>query len=421
MMLTFKKTDKQKQATKILAGPAQNVALFGGSRSGKTFLIIYCIIVRAIKVKSRHVILRKNFNAVKRSIWLDTFPKVMRLCFPQVKVEDNKTDYYVTFPNGSEIFFGGLDDGERSEKILGQEFSTIYFNECSQIDYSSIQIAITRLAEKNDLKKRIWYDFNPPNKTHWSYYLFEKKLNPLDDEPINNPDDYISYLINPQDNIENLDEDYLKILESMPEKERNRFLHGLFNDESNGQVYYAFRRERHVKEVRRTYGTIFVGMDFNVAPMTAVIFQYTENKFRVIDEVYLDNSDTFKMADELKRRGYGGLRVIPDSTGRNRKTSGQSDFQILTAAGFVVESTLNPFITDRINNVNRILSADRIEIDHKCKKLINDLEKVVWKDNKPDQSGAAKHLTHISDALGYGLHKLDPLGLSQVQFTSSKR
>jgi hypothetical protein len=40
--------------------------------------------------------------------------------------------------------------------------------------------------------------------------------------------------------------------------------------------------------------------------------------------------------------------------------------------------------------------------------LINDLEKVTWKDNKPDQSGENKLLTHISDALGYGLWKLAP-------------
>lgn len=417
----FSKTDKQREAIDLLSSEQKYAALFGGSRSGKTFIICYALLVRAAKTKSRHAILRKNFNAAKRTIWLDTMPKVINLCFPNLGVIPNKTDYYFELPNGSQIFIGGLDDKERAEKILGQEFSTIYFNECSQIDYSSVQIALTRLAEKNSLKKRIYYDFNPPNKSHWSYHLFIKKLDPLSDEPLINTMDYGSLLMNPKDNLANIDEGYIKMLEAMPEKERNRFLDGLFNDESQGQVYYAFRRDHHVKNIERKTGTLWCGMDFNVDPMTAVIFQYYDNTFHAIDEVFLNNSDTFKMTDELKRRGYAGLRIIPDSTGRNRKTSGKSDFEIINAAGFVVESTYNPFITDRINNVNRIMTANRLLISPKCKKLINDLEKVVWKDNKPDQHGEAKHLTHISDALGYGLHKLDPLGLSQVQFTSNKR
>ena len=53
--------------------------LFGGSRSGKTFIIIFAIFVRACKERSRHVILRQHFNHVKVSIWLDTMVKVLAL------------------------------------------------------------------------------------------------------------------------------------------------------------------------------------------------------------------------------------------------------------------------------------------------------------------------------------------------------
>jgi len=143
--------------------------------------------------------------------------------------------------------------------------------------------------------------------------------------------------------------------------------------------------------------------------MTATVFQVINNQIHVFDEVFLRNSDTFKMCKELKQRGYAGLRVIPDSTGGNRKTSGQSDFDILKANGFYVENVFNPFVTDRVNNVNRLLSANRIKINSKCKKLINDLEQVAWKDNKLDQKGEAKLLTHISDTLGYGAWKIEPM------------
>jgi phage terminase large subunit len=94
--------------------------LFGGSRSGKTFLLVRNVVFRALKApKSRHAIFRFRFNHVKSSIVQDTFPKVMDLAFPGVKWNLNKTDWYVEFPNGSQVWFAGLDDKERTEKILG--------------------------------------------------------------------------------------------------------------------------------------------------------------------------------------------------------------------------------------------------------------------------------------------------------------
>lgn len=345
----------------------------------------------------------------------------MNLCFPDLKVHYNKTDYIVYFPNGSEVHFVGLDEGPRTEKLLGLEFSTLYFNEASEINYTAIQLVISRLAEKNKLKKRIWLDFNPPTKRHWAYWLFEKHIDPIDEVPVTNPQDYVSMLMNPKDNLDNIDSEYLELLAKMPEREKNRFLLGLYNDDSDGTVYYSFNRDMHVKPVLKRPGTIFAGMDFNISPMTAALFQYIDNTFYVFDEVFMDNSDTFKMCAELKLRGYAGIKVLPDSTGRNRKTSGLSDFKILQDAGFTIESTHNPFVTDRVNNVNRLFAEDRIVIDPKCKKLINDLEKVVWKNDDLDQSGSNKHLTHISDCLGYGCWKLDPFRSVMVKTHSQPR
>jgi hypothetical protein len=193
----------------------------------------------------------------------------------------------------------------------------------------------------------------------------------------------------------------------MPEAERNRFLLGMYSDESDGQAYYAFRRDEHVRNTDRQPGTLFIGMDFNVDPMTAVIGQYYNGKFHIHDEIFLRNSDTFKMADELKKRNYRGT-VIPDSTGSNRKTSGITDHQILLDAGFRIPYVLNPHQSDRVNNINRLFTSNRIIINPRCEKLINDLERVSWKDNKLNQK-TDKLLTHVSDCLGYLCWKLAPI------------
>ena len=413
-MSEFKLTEKQCEAVKLLSSQARHIMLFGGSRSGKTFLAVRALIIRASKEKSRHVILRLNFNHIKTSIWLDTLPKVLKISFPDLTVEWNKTDYYITLPNGSEVWVGGLDDEKRVEKILGKEYSTMYFNECSQIPYKSIQIALTRLAEKNNLKKKAYYDQNPPGKKHWSYWLFEKKLDPVDNIPVE-PSRYASILMNPKDNIDNIDPEYItEILDNLPEAQKKRFRDGEFSVDDDGAAYYAFDRDKIVKEIDKSYqvGQRCIGMDFNVQPMTAVVGHYVNKKFYVMSEAFLENSDTFKMSTHLIKNGHRGANIYPDSTGSNRKTSGISDHQILEKDGFKIQFTRNPLVVDRVNNLNRLLREERIIIDPSCRKLINDLEKVSWKDGALDQK-TDKMVTHISDALGYWCWALDPMRMEQ--------
>lgn len=408
MSQNFKLTKKQQEAALLLKGDSRYCMLYGGSRSGKTFYLVRAVIIRASKVKSRHAILRLKFNHVKTSIWFDTLPKVLNLCFPDLKVTWNKTDYFITLPNGSEIWIAGLDDAERVEKILGKEYSTIYFNECSQIPYSSIEKALTRLAEKNELKKKAYFDENPPTKKHWSYWLWVKGVHPDTMEPIAR-EKYRCLLMNPEDNIDNIDQDYVtEILDNLSDKEKARFKYGQFSDSDEGQVYYSFQREINVHDIEQSYkqGTLMIGMDFNVNPMTATVGYYVNNIFYVIDELYLPNSDTYKMSAELIKRGYRGARIYPDSTGKNRKTSGKSDHQILKDDGFTLHDTRNPFVKDRVNNINRLLRDGRIIISPKCKNLIKDLEQVVWKGDDLDD-GPEKQLTHISDALGYWCWAID--------------
>ena len=404
----FKLTAKQDESLDYFTEhKIKNLMLYGGSRAAKTFIIIYIIFLRAAKVKSRHAIMRDKFNHAKRSIFLDTIPKMLAIAMPHLQAKENRSDWYYTLPNGSEIWVGGLDSKERTEKILGTEYSTMFFNETSQIDYSSVQIARTRLAEKNSLVKKCFYDSNPPPKTSWQYYVFEKKLDPVDNEPLENPEEYASFLMNPIDNLENIDDEYIKILKSMPEAEKNRFLYGLYSDESDGQAYYEFDRERHVKPVKQVPGTVFIWSDFNVDPHASAAFQFIDGKIKVFKEFFLRNSDTPKAVSAWEKAGLKGAIVIPDSTGKNRKTSGQSDFDIIKEAGFQIKSSHNPFVKDRVNNVNRCFKADLIEIDPCCKKTINDCEKVSWKDNKLDQK-TDPMLTHMSDGLGYTCHNLLP-------------
>ena len=250
---------------------AMFVMLFGGSRSGKTFIIVRAIVIRALAAAgSRHAILRFRFNHVKASVVRDTFPKVMKLCFPQVDYHLDKTDWFAQFPNGSQIWFGGLDDKERTEKILGQEHVTIYLNESSQIIYSSVLLAITRLAQvvtytvdgiTKTLRPKMFFDCNPPSMAHWSYKLFVKQIDPDSSKPLSNPEDYASLQMNPKDNEDNLSAVYLKTLQNMPARMRKRFYDGKFADTTENALWTLEIIEKYKTDEPPDMQRIIVAVD----------------------------------------------------------------------------------------------------------------------------------------------------------------
>jgi phage terminase large subunit-like protein len=235
----FKKTGDQARAIRLLSGPAKYVLLFGGSRSGKTFILLYAVLVRALKAPgSRHAVLRFRANAVRQAVWNDTFLKLMRLCFPGLKWKENRVDGLIKLPNGSEIWFGGLDSAERVDKILGREFATMYFNECSEISYPAITTALTRLAQKTLLQNKAYFDCNPSGKRHWSYKLFVDKIDPENKTPLRFPENYVSMLMNPSGNAENLPDGYIEeTLSGLSRRQRQRFLEGRWLEETEGALW----------------------------------------------------------------------------------------------------------------------------------------------------------------------------------------
>lgn len=237
--MTFALTPKQAEATALLGSPATHTMLYGGSRSGKTFVIMRAKIIRRLAHKSRGVTLRYRFNHLKASIVYDTLPKVMELCFPGVAEHCHldKSDWFYRFPNGSEEWFGGLDEKERTEKILGQEYADILLNECSQIPWASRNVAMTRLAQKTPLRLRAYYDCNPPSEAHWTSRVFVHKVDPDTRTPFKDPTNYAAMLMNPRDNADNLPAAYLKELEELPERMKRRFLLGQFGSAHSGALW----------------------------------------------------------------------------------------------------------------------------------------------------------------------------------------
>lgn len=252
---------------------------FGGGRSAKTFRNVRICIARALAAENgRHAIVRAAQKHVKASVWLDTFPKVLALCFPGVDVRLNRQDLYATFGNGSELWFLGLDDADRTEKILGMEFATIFFNECSQLSFRSVEMVWTRLAQRVTLPKRdasepdkymrlmALYDCNPPkSKKHWTYTLFITKTRPDTGKPLANPDDFGAFQMNPKDN-PHLPDQVKAIYQNMGPAERKRFWDGEFGDDAAGLWTWAMFRPFPDKSLLPDMVRVVVAVDPPAGP-----------------------------------------------------------------------------------------------------------------------------------------------------------
>jgi len=82
----------------------------------------------------------------------------------------------------------------------------------------------------------MWFDCNPPPKSHWTYKLFIQKIDPESREPLSDPGNYASLKMNPDDNLVNLAEGYLETLQGLSSRNRKRFLEGEFSDATPNQL-----------------------------------------------------------------------------------------------------------------------------------------------------------------------------------------
>ena len=188
-----------------------------------------------------------------------------------------------------------------------------------------------------------------------------------------------------------------------------------------GRVVYAFNRAENVKRSEHDpSGPLHVGIDFNVNPMSATIWQEQGETTRQVDEIVLPTSNTDELADEIARRygrdGFepgrrmvGHITVYPDPAGAQRRSSagGRTDIGILREKGFVVcASRSHPPVRDRMNVMNRqFRSADGqvlATVDPRCVRSIEAYERLVFREGtgEPDKMQGFDHLV---DASGYYL------------------
>ncbi len=209
-----------------------------------------------------------------------------------------------------------------------------------------------------------------------------------------------------------------------------------FESTAVGRAYHSFHRDLNVRPCAYVPAApIIWSLDFNVNPMCSVLAQRTGDTVEVLDELILDDANTYMACDRFWQRvqhyrpSFGALAVdvYGDASGHQRRTSATlTDWKLIReffaqlrgqAVAHIHAATVNPGVRDRVNVVNsRLQSAlreSRLFIDPKCKELIADLERVCWRSDPSGQPTSEldksdRMRTHSSDALGYYLAQAFP-------------
>lgn len=203
-----------------------------------------------------------------------------------------------------------------------------------------------------------------------------------------------------------------------------------------GQIHHNYDRTKNLLtmttimekdypvEYSPARGPVALFMDFNVSPMTGGLAQAMvigdQVYLFVFDEIYINNSNTQEFLDEVYRRlekwgiSKNQLIVYPDPAGKNRSTSGRSDYYIIKDMNHLKlkARSAHPPVMDRINAVNRLicdnLGRRHLFINPRCKKLNTTMEQHRFKEgtNTPDKDSG---LDHMSDGLGYWIQLEFPI------------
>jgi len=370
-----------------------------GRRFGKTHLSIRELCYHAKEPDKEVWYVAPTYKMARQIVWRKLKNKLQDLNWI---TKTNETELTITLRNGSVISLKGADNYD-SLRGVGLDF--IVLDEFADIDpeawYETLRPTLS------DKQGRALFIGTPKGIGNWAYNIYQNTL----DNPT-----WKSYSFTTIEGGQVPDSEIEAARLDLDERTFRQEYLATFETFS-GRIYYSFDRALNVRKYEGTTpDVVYVGMDFNIDPMSAVVAVRMGDTLHIIDEVRLFSSNTQEMVNELKQR-FPKTRIwaYPDPAGNQRKTSagGQTDIMILTNAGFVVKAPrAHTPVRDRINAVNsRLCSSSGIRhliIDPKCKYTIEGLERQVYKEgsSQPDKDSG---YDHMNDALGYMTDYLFPV------------
>ena len=363
-----------------------------GRRFGKTYLALMWLCLGEIEANERRWFIAPTYRQGK----MIAFPVLRQIFRDRAKV--NESELKVTLSNGAEICIKGADN---EDSLRGAGLNRVVLDEYAMFkNHVWQEIVLPMLATTqgdamfigtpdgyNSLYDLYLKGQSDPEWMSWQYTTIEGGF------------------------VEDSEIDRLK--SNMDGRLYRQEMEASFETTGN-RAAYNFDRDIHIKKADGLTSERFIGMDFNVDYMSAVIAcVYTDGTIHYYDEIRQSNSNTEAMSKEMRKR-WGLHPIFPDPAGKARSTtSNRSDHQILKDNGFqVIARVAHPTQKDRLSALNRMLldAKDRVKmtIDPSCKYLIKDLEQT-QRDKKGGIDKSNYELSHMLDACSYYIELKHPI------------
>jgi len=375
--------------------------LICGRRFGKTFLAIAWLLANAERERGIHYYIAPSYVMAKTIAWA----LLKEMAGTRIR-EKNESELRVVLKNGSTIVLKG---SENHNALRGVSLSSAVLDEFAFMAHE-VWTEVIRPATSDRLAPVLF--ISSPAGWNWAKDIYDFASQPENEN-------WFAWSFTTAEGGNVRVEEIEAARKELPERTFRQEYLASFEALTN-RVYSNFSHTVHVREDCPTPDTahrLYVGMDFNITPMSAVVCIRQGDVLFAVDEISIEHSNTTEMSQEIHSRyPHHPITVFPDPSGRSRKTSavgGETDFTILESMGFTVRAPRKaPAVADRINEVQAMLltaSGDtRFYIHPKCKELIRCLGGLTYKPNtsQPDKSLG---LDHMTDALGYLIHYEFPL------------
>lgn len=378
--------------------------LSAGYGAGKT----YSLCMHAFKLMSDNPglaggLLAPTLKMFKR----DVLPTFISICLENdIDYQYHKTDHYFTFPHtGTTLYvFHAEDDGQ---SIKGPNLAFMLINEVTLISKAAFDVALSRVRLKKAGRLQVAMS-GTPEGFGWTYEYFIE--NPRADADVVFGDMRLNT---------HIAETYVKTLTETYDKNLvAQYVEGKFVNLVGNRAVYAFDRKNGILDPaveKLPDHTIWVSMDFNVDPMSAVLWNRLgpnhKELLTAFDEIHLPNSNTPQFVKVLKEKVNPlehDVVIFPDPAGNHRDTRGVlSDIDILRQAGFkdIRFKSRIASIRDCLNASNKLIEDKKIRINPKCKNFIADLEQCTMKPstNEIDKSNSKRShwLDGFKDMIDY--------------------
>tara|TARA_R100001510_G_C7634578_1_gene192937 strand:- start:128 stop:1342 length:1215 start_codon:yes stop_codon:yes gene_type:complete len=372
--------------------------LISGRRFGKTYLAI-SELARFARFPNKKVwYVAPTYRQAKSICWSELKQRLDKVNWIS---KINNSDLSIELVNGSTIALRGADN-EQSLRGIGLDF--LCMDEFADI-HPSAWFEVLRPTLSDKLGSALFCG-TPRGFGNWAYDLYSKGL--ADKE-------WKSFQFSTLDGEQVSEKEIDQAKDDLDERTfQQEYLASFVN--YSGMIYYNFDRNKNIiNEFNKNFNTLWIGLDFNVDPMAAVVCVVDNFNLYVIDEIQIWSSNTFEMVQEIKDRYNYNIKIFPDPAARQRKTSagGLTDLAILKNAGFnVFAKSKAPLVRDRINSLNTKLQnangTPSLFILNSCKNVIKSLERQIYKEgtNIPDKDSG---FDHFNDALGYLVDYMFPL------------